>query len=434
MISLLVLAGLALNLSLVKGQSITDLEKNKQDEIKKIEDQIKELEQKAQSYRQIITLKQSQEASLANQIAILEAEINQLETEITIYKNEIDDYNKQISDLENKISEKEEMINVQKKVLAELIRAYYEYDKRDVLNEIFKESKALPFTAKEDQLIQVSDRVGYILQSINALKASLEDEKKSLESKKSEVVDLYSKLEERSTYLENSKEEKESLVAQTKGEEKKYEKLLANIEDQKQELLGDIDELYSANTAEIDALAATLEKPTAGLASVSWYFSQKDSRWGNETIGISDSKMKDYGCAITSVAMVSKYYGGSNTPGSLCKMPVFFQDLINWNLTDWNSANIELSNYGDSHGNISWSVVDSELKKGNPVIVFIRAKKNAGHYVVIHHKNSDGRYVVHDPYFGPNIFLNSSIRLLSALYKKSISMSSVDQMIIYRKK
>jgi hypothetical protein len=336
--------------------------------------------------------------------------------------------------LEKRIEEKGEMIIVQKKVLAELIRAYYEYDKRDVLNEILKENKLVPFTAKEDQLIQVGQKVGDILKSISALKNSLEEEKKSLESKKREVVGLYSKMEERNSYLENSKEEKELLITKTKGEENKYQKLLDKIDEQKQELLGDIDELYGANMAEIDALAASLEKPKSGIASTSWFYSQKDSRWGSQNIGISSSKMKDYGCAITSVAMVSKNYGGNVTPGGLCKMPVFYYDLINWHLDNWNSANIELSKYGHEHGNISWSVVDSELKKGDPVIVFIKAKSGAGHYVVIHHKNSDGRYVVHDPYFGSNIYLDSSIRLLSALYKKSLSKSSIDQMIIYEKK
>ena len=66
-------------------------------------------------------------------------------------------------------------------------------------------------------------------------------------------------------------------------------------EKQKKELLGDIDELYNVNFAEMNSFALGLERPTSGLAKTSWYYSQKDPRWGNETIGNSKSKMKDLG-------------------------------------------------------------------------------------------------------------------------------------------
>jgi hypothetical protein len=76
--------------------------------------------------------------------------------------------------------------------------------------------------------------------------------------------------------------------------------------------------------------------------------------------------------------------------------------------------------------------VDKELSAGNPVIVFINARNGAGHYVVVHHKTDKGKYVVHDPYWGANIYLDSSIELLSKLYKVSISKRSINQMIIYK--
>jgi hypothetical protein len=85
------------------------------------------------------------------------------------------------------------------------------------------------------------------------------------------------------------------------------------------------------------------------------------------------------------------------------------------------------------HGGINWFTVDREVARGNPVIVYIKAGSKGGHYVVIHHKNSDGRYVVHDPYFGANIYLDSSMKLLSALYNVTITKNSIDQMIIYKK-
>ena len=48
--------------------------------------------------------------------------------------------------------------------------------------------------------------------------------------------------------------------------------------------------------------------------------------------------------------------------------------------------------------------------------------------MVIHHKDDNGKYVVHDPYWGPNIFLDSTRENIGVLYGSS---TSIDQMIIY---
>ena len=87
------------------------------------------------------------------------------------------------------------------------------------------------------------------------------------EDKKTELTNLYFSLEEKNSELQNNKDQKELLMTQTQGEEAKFQKLLDNVEAQKQELLGDIDQLYGANSVEISSLLASLKKPTSGLAS-----------------------------------------------------------------------------------------------------------------------------------------------------------------------
>jgi len=91
---------------------------------------------------------------------------------------------------------------------------------------------------------------------------------------------------------------------------------------------------------------------------------------------------------------------------------------------------VTLSSSGKSHGNIDWLIIDAQIAKGNPVIVYIgKTKGSGGHYVVIHHKASDGQYIVHDPYFGPNIFLNTTRALVGAMGVDS--STTTNQMIIY---
>lgn len=408
--------------------SIINLTKDQEKEYKETQNKIKELEEKAQTYQQIIDIKRKQQLTLENQISLIETEAERLGAEIDLNKGKIDELNLQINSLRDQIGEKEETIIAQKKILAQLLQKYYEYNRETVFSVLFGENKFASFTSEEDHLTQTGEKIKQMLGNIESLKNKLEEEKEEAENKKNEITDLYLDQQEKNSELENSKDQKIVLVAQTRGEESRYQKLLARVEAQKQELLGDIDELYSANKEEINSLLASLAKPASGLASTSWYYSQKDSRWGNMRIGQSNSLVKDYGCALTSVAMIFTNYGEATTPASLARQKIYDWDLIVWP----EGKNIELVK-NTNHGGVNWSEIDRELNASHPVIVFIKAKSGgAGHYVIIHHKSGND-YVVHDPYFGSNIYLSSSIKLLSALYKTSIPKSSIDQMILYRK-
>jgi len=81
------------------------------------------------------------------------------------------------------------------------------------------------------------------------------------------------------------------------------------------------------------------------------------------------------------------------------------------------------------HGNINWSKINSEIAGGHPVIVYIKKTNGGGgHYVVVTGKDSKD-YIVHDPYFGANLYLGTSKALVGKIGTDSKVI--VDQMIIY---
>lgn len=424
-IGLLLVAGGFGHARMAKAESISNIGTNLDSDTQK---KLKELEEKAAKYKKLIDIKQSQQQSLNNQISLMATEIESLENEIELKKGQIEDLDNQVVTLTNRINEQDNSLRSQKKILSELVQAFYESSKESFLGSILGGAKQLAFLSEEDHLNQAGEKIREMMSNVVALKNDLEREKKIVEGKKGEITQLFAELNEKNEALANSKQQKLQLAVQTKGEEKKYKEMLARVEEQKQELLGDIDERFSANSAEIEALKASLPKPSSGLASTSWYYSQKDPRWATTTIGRSNSYMKDYGCAISSVAMVLTYHGEKITPGSLAKKPIYSWDLISWP-KEWGTVDlVENTN----HGGVDWKKVDRELMLDHPVIVFVSARGRAGHYVVIHHKDSKGKYVVHDPYFGSNIYLESTMKLLGSLYGTSITMSKVDQMILYK--
>jgi ABC-type bacteriocin/lantibiotic exporter with double-glycine peptidase domain len=135
--------------------------------------------------------------------------------------------------------------------------------------------------------------------------------------------------------------------------------------------------------------------------------------------------MKNYGCAVAALAMVFKYHNEDITPGKLAKQPLFSFDLIKWPAT-WRSISLVAN---EARQKVNWTKVDENIKNGYPVIVFVRAVgKSGGHYVVVFAKDSRG-YIVNDPMWGSNIYLNSTRENIGTLYETT---TSVEQMILYK--
>lgn len=413
---------------LVLAQEAVTLNEEDKEKIEEVNEELEKLNEKAETYEKILLLKQKQKSLLGNQIGDLNSEISNLKNDIKNNSQKIEEYTKKNEELQIEIAKNEDLIRTQKKFLADILRAYQENNSGLLAKVMFNIENFSTISRHNDGLWQASDKIIEITRNLKSLQDQIKISQKEIVKNRDELVAAKIKLEEENIKLNATKIQKSTLLVQTEGDEATYQAKLNKIEKQKQELLGDIDELYNANFAEISQFASGLEKPKTGLASTSWYYSQKDPRWGNETIGNSKSKMKDLGCAVTSVAMVFTTQGEKINPKQLSDKPIFSWDLINWPRT-WNSLTLSSST---AHSGVNWSTIDSEIKKDNPVIIFINAKSGAGHYVVVHHKADNGKYVVHDPYWGANIYLDSTIELLSKLYKVSISKRAVNQMILYK--
>jgi peptidoglycan hydrolase CwlO-like protein len=396
-----------------------------QQQIQDKQQQIQDLEQKAESYRQMIELNQNKAQTLNNQIRLMENQISTLENDINEIQKKIDATSQDIEDLGVKIELKQKDLEAQKIILSQLIQTYYENDQDTLTEMLLKNSSFSEFMNQSEYISQTGLKVDNVLTSIDDAKNILESARKQLEAKNEQQKEQRGSISQKKISLDGEQTSKQLLLVETQGQEQKYQQLLERVEQQKQELLGDIDELSQEKSSDLAAVEATLEKPKSGLASTSWYFNQRDSRWGDQHIGFSNTLMKSYGCAVTAVAMVFRYHGVNIDPGTLAQQPIFSHDLIVWPKS-WKGVNLVSSN---AHGNIDWDVIDTEIKNKNPVIVFVKAtKRGAGHYVVIHGKDKNGEYVVHDPYWGANIFLTSTKAYVGALYGSGVV---VDQMIIY---
>ncbi len=423
---LLTISGAALILQMRKAvadQSISEINQSGGAD-SKTQDKIDELEKKAAVYREIIEIKKKQSASLSNQLDLMDSDIKQVEVEIEANKRKLEDLNSQVIRLQNQIDEKTKQINDQKVTLSALVQAYYEYSQQNAFNIMFSRETIAEVLMRKDKFSQTGEKINDLLNSIRSEKQALQDKINDLEKNKAKVVETSYTLDSQNSDLSVAKKSKQSLLDQTQGEEARYSQLLQRVEQQKKELL-DIDEFYATSGLSVKDFPAP---GVDAFDSENWFYYQWDKRWGDNYIGATNSTLKKYGCAVSSVAMALTKLGQTINPGQLAKQPIFSRDLINWSMPD---SKFTLASYGQSHGNIDWKIIDAQIAKGKPVIVYVgKTGGSGGHYVVIHHKEKKtGKYVVHDPYFGPNIYLDTTRALVGAMGGKTSTF--MDQMIIY---
>jgi len=198
-------------------------------------------------------------------------------------------------------------------------------------------------------------------------------------------------------------------------------------------LLIDIGSLSSAEQGEISEILEDADEPEEGKASTKWYYSQRDSKWSNDSIGGTSLTMGDFGCAVTSVAMVFAYHDEDVEPDDIAEKTSYFYS----GLMDWGDGGL-LSKYdmelkvrtGHSTSYVDWDDIEDYIEDDDlPVIVFIKGSGSNGHYVVVHgYDDENDDFVVHDPYWGSNLLLGTSKKIIKSIY----GSASVDQVIVYK--
>lgn len=380
--------------------------------------QCDDLENKAKAYQDLIDIKNKQQDTLQKQMDLIDLEQSRNQQDLSVINLKATDLSQKIKDLEIQILGKETLIKYQKSILAGLMQSYYEDYQEGVLNIVLINKNFSEVMSQSDYLGQTSARLKDVLATIDATKTDLEKEQNLLVESKRENEDLQNQLQDKKDSLSSNEFQKQNLLSKTAGEEAKYQDLLAKVEQQKLELF---DFGAVSNLNDVVGSVSSYKKPDAKYWDNDNFYLQWDSRWANKKIGGTKYLMKDFGCAVTSVAMAYQFKGNNYTPQTVLTSADFTsQALIYWP-AGW------VKRAFDS------GVVDSQLKNGKVVIVHIKKGSSAGHFVVIHHKPSNFKnindYVVHDPYFGANLYLGTSRALMGAMNPRSGTV--IDQMVLY---
>jgi len=384
--------------------------------------------------------------SLSNQIGYLNAQVEKTEVEVRITQQEIDLINFDIEKIEEQIKITEEDIkNTENEIvkareqLAATIKNLYEYDNQNLIKITLTNGNLSDFFDEVTYIESLQKGIGENLeklkkdkQNLEAKKTTLEEQKASLAERKREVAEKIDSFNKIIAELDASKREKATLLEITKGDEQKYQELLATIKAQTEQLLGNLATLAQQRQAEIAALIEKYGSIPSGLFNVPLFL---QTNYPGVKLGPSDYSFNGNGCAVTSVAMVLAYYGLNVDPMTLNNDWTNIFSCTNGGAFCWYGVtnppyNMKISGQ-ISHTYGSNINIDNYFIPGRPVIIFLntRTNKAEGHYVVVVGKVND-KYVVNDPILG-TVYLDVSKEFIENTYSRSVI---IDQAIIYTPK
>ncbi len=226
---------------------------------------------------------------------------------------------------------------------------------------------------------------------VQQAKLNFEQQKDLREDKQVELAKLSTALEGQKIALNGQKAQKQKLLTDTQSDEFTYQRLLAQAQAQ---LSG------FRSFVQTSGASSVIGANSLGNGSDGNYYSQRDERWANRTIGNSSENILNVGCLISSVAMTLKKNGVGTDPSAIASNANYFwlntaYMNLRWNMNPWPNG---LNSYS-----LSISQIDDELNNNRYVIVGVNG---CTHFVVLTKKDGND-YIMHDPIYGPDLKFSS---------------------------
>ncbi len=207
---------------------------------------------KINAYKKISDLKERQRLNLSVQIESLETQAKKMEESIAKNESELTSLEGEMKILRDRITEKQIAIDQQKDLLLDLFRSYYVDQPEEDSSLFFSAGEIGSFLFAQEASAQTGDRISVALTNLESLKQSIAVEYDSIVDKKTEADTLKLQLLERNNYLESAKDNKAALLEQTKREEKKYDNLIDNLQQERDDIENEINNLEAEKIGDLD--------------------------------------------------------------------------------------------------------------------------------------------------------------------------------------
>jgi len=357
------------------------------------EESLDQLQKQIDEYTQKLAELSKTKDSLSKQINLIDGQVQLTLLKISQTQASVTSLEKEISELSVKILGLDSSLNQLSSLYLSQVTQNYKLSKRipnltflatnSNFNHFLEEYKYLSIVQKNNQ---------DTLLSLETARANYDQEKTIKETKQTELESLKKKLDIQQKNLSNQKASKAQLLALTNNDEKKYQQLLTEAQNQLRQL---------KNFSSTAGGSSCLSSPP-GNGSDGNFYSQRDPVWCKQLIGNSSDTIGSVGCYITSISMAFKKIGTNTTPSIYATDPLKF--TLN---TAYAKDPIPPTGYTYKSVAYNTTTIDNELKAGRYVIVQVRMSTVSGMHFIVIISGSNGKYKIHDPWYGPDLDFTS---------------------------
>jgi len=208
---------------LLPSFSFAKISEQQREDLKK---KLQEIQNKIEVYNGQIRQKQNDAVSLQREVGILDAQAEQAQLEIQQTELAINQLNMEIDDRVQEMSGYQEKIDSKKEILAECLRAIYEYDQTSLSEIILTKDSFSDFFNAMQSIESLQTEVQGIVNDLNSLKKGIEDQKSALEDQRNDQSALAMLQQAQRRFIEQQEQKKNDLLQQTKGQEAIFKKLM----------------------------------------------------------------------------------------------------------------------------------------------------------------------------------------------------------------
>ncbi|MCL5004259.1 MAG: hypothetical protein M1352_03225 [Patescibacteria group bacterium] len=363
------------------------------------EDQLKSLQEQQKVYEDKIASLQSQKKTLQNQISLMDSQINitqikieQAKTQIVLNEAELEKLTSDIGLVSSKIDTLGQTLDRQKSIFAGRANAFYRSSAVTPLDLVLGGQDFSYFIdrLKYLQVFELQDSK-YLLQmedtqqAFQSQKIVLGDKKDQVQVLKDQIEATKKNLEAYNQSLQTQRAEKQNLLQATASDENRYQQLLAQVI---------AEQAAIQRFVNLQGGASLLSNQTF-CDGWGCYYNQRDSSWGAKPLGSSTLSVAEYGCLVSSSAMIASHYQKGLNPADIAANPAAFFSPDSSTAYLWKDITVNGVRILRVSLSPTTASIDSELAAGRPVIVGLY--RGPAHFVVLK-SGSGGNYVMDDPF------------------------------------
>lgn len=200
-------------------------------EQQQLQAQLKQLEQQINQYENQITSYRKQGNTLSNQIAELNANIAKINLQIKATTLTLQELDQNIASTQTQISVTQADIITKKAALANMLNDIYQTDQVSFIEVLLKNPRLSDFWDNVQNLNLLQSNLRVATQQVVDLVGTLQNQEQQFAASKTDVTSIQDYQQAQKTQIASTQAQKSTILAETKGQESKYQVLLTKTQE-----------------------------------------------------------------------------------------------------------------------------------------------------------------------------------------------------------